>query len=137
VDVDVNVDVDEDDEKEEWHMNVEEDDIYDATNINMDEIEDAIYVEEIFQEWQIFVPFINREIKHPCAQFADNTPIPYADEPYWRSYGNRRDWSMYNDLIIRPDPAKINKGEKNTHSNGYGWNRGLYQHADNLRSNSF
>jgi hypothetical protein len=31
-------------------MNVEEDDIYDATNINMDEIEDAIYVEEIFKE---------------------------------------------------------------------------------------
>jgi hypothetical protein len=31
-------------------MNVEEDDIYDATDINMDEIEDTIYVEEIFKE---------------------------------------------------------------------------------------
>jgi hypothetical protein len=27
----------------------------------------------------------------------------------WRSYGNKRDWPMYNNLIIRPDPAKINK----------------------------
>jgi hypothetical protein len=33
----------------------------------MDEIEDAIDVEEIVKEWQIFVPFINQEIKHPCA----------------------------------------------------------------------
>jgi hypothetical protein len=30
------------------------------------------------------VPFINRELKHPCAQFADNTPMLYADEPYFR-----------------------------------------------------
>jgi hypothetical protein len=29
---------------------------------------------------------------------------------HWHSYGNKRDWSMYNGLIIRPDPAKINKG---------------------------
>jgi hypothetical protein len=28
---------------------------------------------------------------------------------HWRSYGNRRDWSMYNGQIIRSDPAKINK----------------------------
>jgi hypothetical protein len=30
------------------------------------------------------VPYINRGIKHPCAQFTDNTPMPYADEPYCR-----------------------------------------------------
>jgi hypothetical protein len=62
-----NVNVDEDDEEEEWHLDVEEDDIHDATDINMDEIDDAVNVEEIVKEWQIFVPFINRGMKHPCA----------------------------------------------------------------------
>jgi hypothetical protein len=75
VDVDVDVDVDEDDEEEEWHLDVEEDDIQDATDINMDETDDAVDVEEIVREWQMFVPFINRGMKHPCAQFADNMPI--------------------------------------------------------------
>jgi hypothetical protein len=28
---------------------------------------------------------------------------------YWRSYGNKWDWPMYNGPIIRPDPVKINK----------------------------
>jgi hypothetical protein len=56
---------------EEWHLDVEEDDIQDATDINMDEIYDAIDVEEIIKEWQMSVPFINREMKHPCAQFAE------------------------------------------------------------------
>jgi hypothetical protein len=28
---------------------------------------------------------------------------------HWRSYDNKRDWSMYNDPIIMPDPTKINK----------------------------
>jgi hypothetical protein len=32
----------------------------------------------------MYVPFINRGMKHPCAQFADNTPMSYADEPYFR-----------------------------------------------------
>jgi uncharacterized protein YlxP (DUF503 family) len=63
----VDVDVDEDDEEEEWHLDVEEDDIQDATYINMDEIDDAVDVEEIVKEWQIFIPFINQEIKHMCA----------------------------------------------------------------------
>jgi hypothetical protein len=40
-----NMDVD--DEEEEWHLNVEEDDIQDAPYINMDEIKDAIDVKEI------------------------------------------------------------------------------------------
>jgi hypothetical protein len=31
---------------------------------------------------------------------------------HWRSYGNRRDWSIYNGPIIRPDPTKINKGRR-------------------------
>jgi hypothetical protein len=31
---------------------------------------------------------------------------------HWRSYGNKRDWPMYNGPIIRPDPAKINKGRR-------------------------
>jgi hypothetical protein len=31
-----------------------------------DEIEDAIDVEEIVKEWQMFIPFINRGMKHPC-----------------------------------------------------------------------
>jgi hypothetical protein len=43
--MDVDVDMDEDDKDKEWHLNVEEDDIQDATDINMDEIEDAIDVE--------------------------------------------------------------------------------------------
>jgi hypothetical protein len=30
------------------------------------------------------VPFINRGMKRQCAQFTDNTPISYADEPYFR-----------------------------------------------------
>jgi MuDR family transposase len=30
------------------------------------------------------VPFINRGMKHPCAQFADNMPMSYADDPYFR-----------------------------------------------------
>jgi hypothetical protein len=46
----VDVDVDEDDEKEEWQLDVEDDDIHDETDINMDEIEDAIDVEEIVKE---------------------------------------------------------------------------------------
>jgi hypothetical protein len=45
-----NVDVDEDDEEEEWHLDVEEDDIHDATDINMDEIDDTVDVEEIVKE---------------------------------------------------------------------------------------
>jgi hypothetical protein len=28
---------------------------------------------------------------------------------HWRSYGNKRDWLMYNGPIIKPDPVKINK----------------------------
>jgi hypothetical protein len=78
------LDVEEDDEKEKWHLDVEEDDIHDATDINMDEIEDAVDVEEIIKEWQMSVPFINRGMKHLCAQFANNTPMSYADEPYFR-----------------------------------------------------
>jgi hypothetical protein len=48
----MDVDVDEDDEEEEekWYLNVEEDDIQDATDINMDETDDAVYVEEIVRE---------------------------------------------------------------------------------------
>jgi hypothetical protein len=61
------MDVDEDDEVEEWHLDVEEDDIQDVTDINMDEIDDAVDVEEIVKKWQIFVPFINRGMKHSCA----------------------------------------------------------------------
>jgi hypothetical protein len=80
----VDVDVDEDDEVEEWHLDVEEDDIQDATNINMDETDDAVDVEEIVKEWQMSVLFINQGIKHLCAQFADNTRMSYADEPYFR-----------------------------------------------------
>jgi hypothetical protein len=30
------------------------------------------------------VLFINRGMKHPCTQFADNTPMLYADEAYFR-----------------------------------------------------
>jgi hypothetical protein len=63
----VDVDVDDDDEEEEWHLNVEEDDIQDATDINMDETDDAVDVKEIVREWQMSVPFINRKMKHPCA----------------------------------------------------------------------
>jgi hypothetical protein len=65
--MDVDVDVDEDDEVEEWHLDVDEDDIHDATDINMDETDDAVDVEEIVKEWQMYVPFINRRMKHPCA----------------------------------------------------------------------
>jgi hypothetical protein len=74
------MDVDVDEEEEEWHLDVEEDDIHNATNINMNGIEDAIDVEEIVKEWQMFVPFINRRMKHPCAQFTDNMPMTYADD---------------------------------------------------------
>jgi hypothetical protein len=28
------------------------------------------------------------------------------------SYDNKRNWSMYNGLIIKLDPAKINKGKR-------------------------
>jgi hypothetical protein len=43
----VDVDVNKDEEEEEWHLDVEKDDIQDATDINMDKIVDAIDVEEI------------------------------------------------------------------------------------------
>jgi hypothetical protein len=76
----VDVDVDEDDEEEEWYMDVEEDDIQDATDINIDEIDDAVDVEEIVKEWQMSIPFINRGMKHPCAQFADNMPTKFSVE---------------------------------------------------------
>jgi hypothetical protein len=61
------VHVDENEEEEKWHLDVEDDDIHDATDINMDKIEDAINVERIVQEYQISVPFINRGIKHQCS----------------------------------------------------------------------
>jgi hypothetical protein len=83
VNVNVNVDVDEDDEEEEWHLDVKYDDIQDETNINMDEIENATNVEEIVKEWKISIPFINHGMKHPCTQFADNTPMSYANKPYF------------------------------------------------------
>jgi hypothetical protein len=38
-------------EKKEWHLDVEEDDIQDATDINIDEIDDAVDVEEIVKKW--------------------------------------------------------------------------------------
>jgi hypothetical protein len=63
----VYVDVDEDDEEEEWHLDVKEDDIQGVIDINMDEIDDAVDVEEIVKEWQMSIPFINRGMKHPCA----------------------------------------------------------------------
>jgi hypothetical protein len=44
VNVDLDEDEDEDEKEEEWHLDVEEDDIHDATDINMDEIENAIDV---------------------------------------------------------------------------------------------
>jgi hypothetical protein len=31
---------------------------------------------------------------------------------HWRSYGNKRDWSIYNGPVIRPNPAKNNKGRR-------------------------
>jgi hypothetical protein len=62
-----NMDVDEDEEEEGWHLYVDEDDNHDATDINMDEIENVIDVEEIVKEWQMSVSFINRGIKYPCA----------------------------------------------------------------------
>jgi hypothetical protein len=65
-------------------LDVEQDDIQDETDINMDEIENAIDVKDIVKEWQISISFINRGMKHPCAQFADNTIMMYADEPYFR-----------------------------------------------------
>jgi hypothetical protein len=46
----MDVDVDEDDEEEEWHLDVEDDDIQDATDINIDETDDAVDVEEIVRE---------------------------------------------------------------------------------------
>jgi hypothetical protein len=69
-----NVDVDENDEEEEWHLDVEEDDIHDATYINMDKTDDAVDVEEIVREWQIYVPFINRGMNHwtMCSGSLDN-----------------------------------------------------------------
>jgi hypothetical protein len=78
------VNVFEDDEEEEWYLDVEKDDIQDTTNINMNEIDDAVDVEEIIKKWQMSIPFINRGMKHMCAQFADNTSMSYADEPYFR-----------------------------------------------------
>jgi hypothetical protein len=50
----------------------------------MDEIMDVIDVEEIIKERQMSIPFINRGIKHPCAQFADNMLMLYAYDPYFR-----------------------------------------------------
>jgi hypothetical protein len=31
----------------------------------------------------MFVPLINRGMNHSCAQFIDNTPMSYADDPYF------------------------------------------------------
>jgi hypothetical protein len=42
--------VDEDKKKKEWHLDVEDDDMHDATTINMDEIENKIDVEKIVKE---------------------------------------------------------------------------------------
>jgi hypothetical protein len=46
-----NMNVDENEDEEEWHLDVEKDDFQDTTNINIDEIENAIDVEEIVKEW--------------------------------------------------------------------------------------
>jgi hypothetical protein len=45
-------------------MNVKEDDIQDAIDINMNRIEDEIDIEKIVKKWQICIPFINRRMKH-------------------------------------------------------------------------
>jgi hypothetical protein len=45
-------------------MDVEEDNI--QGEIDMDGIENAMDVKKIVKEWQIYVPFINRGMKHPC-----------------------------------------------------------------------
>jgi hypothetical protein len=42
--------VDEDEKKEEWHLDIEEDDIYDIIYINMDEIMDEKDIEEIVKD---------------------------------------------------------------------------------------
>jgi hypothetical protein len=47
----------------------------------MNETKNVIDIEEIFKERQISVSFINREMQHPYAQFADNMSISYADDP--------------------------------------------------------
>jgi hypothetical protein len=44
------MDVDVDEKNKEWHLNVEDDDIQNVIDINIDEIEDAIDVEEIVIE---------------------------------------------------------------------------------------
>jgi hypothetical protein len=46
----MDVNMNEDEEEEEWHLDVEENDIQDAIYINMDEIEDVIDVEKIVKE---------------------------------------------------------------------------------------
>jgi hypothetical protein len=38
----MNVDADEDEKEEEWHMNVDEDDIQESTDINMDYLLDQL-----------------------------------------------------------------------------------------------
>jgi hypothetical protein len=58
--------IDEDLEEEEWHLDVEDDDIQDVIYTNINEIEDEIYVKEIVKERQMSVHFINQEIKHSC-----------------------------------------------------------------------
>jgi hypothetical protein len=47
--MDVDMDVDEDGEEEEWHLDVEEDNI--QGEIDMDGIENAMDVKEIVKEW--------------------------------------------------------------------------------------
>jgi hypothetical protein len=47
--VNIYEDEDKDEEEEEWYLEVDEDDIQDATDINMDKIEVAIDVEEIIK----------------------------------------------------------------------------------------
>lgn len=70
--------------EDEWHLDVEEDEVPVDEVEGGKDAEDEEDVNEIVSEWQMSIPFISRGRQHPCAQFNDKQPMSYQDEPFYK-----------------------------------------------------
>jgi len=53
--------------------------------LTQEEIENEIGVQEILKEWRNSIPFVNRGMRHPCADFNSQEPMPYKDRGFFGS----------------------------------------------------
>ena len=55
--------------------------------LTQEEIENEMDVQEILKEWRNSIPFVNRDLRHPCAEFNLQESMPYKDQGF---FGNTR-----------------------------------------------